>query len=291
MEFEALGVVHPGAELTAEHLALAVAQPAVEVIPSVLRYNINRVCVTPPPPLRARQILRRVHRSAHLVFAVTVDGPGLLLPLDGAGGGVRGRVSVGGMDCGAPDREPPRRKEANAKDQKGCSETTSAPTVNKWNTTSGARVPGGPVNGDLCKRSVVIVSFEFATRSTSREFKSPPSALSATKRGEMAAAEQIVAALRPCEEGVTREPLRATRGTTDSRRITGHTEDLDPRPWRPASKRCVEAADNAVDINRGPCSKDVSFIHEPREENPPKDPLTGHTLDRFVAPAAALVSS
>ena len=43
-QFEALGVVHPGAELTAEHLALAVAQPAVEIIPAVLRYNINRVC-------------------------------------------------------------------------------------------------------------------------------------------------------------------------------------------------------------------------------------------------------
>ncbi|KAG7228159.1 hypothetical protein INR49_013442 [Caranx melampygus] len=42
-QFEALGVVHPGAELTAEHLALAVAQPAVEVIPAVLRYNINRL--------------------------------------------------------------------------------------------------------------------------------------------------------------------------------------------------------------------------------------------------------
>ena len=43
-QFEALGVVHPGTELTAEHLTLAVAQPAVEVVPAVLRYNINRVC-------------------------------------------------------------------------------------------------------------------------------------------------------------------------------------------------------------------------------------------------------
>ena len=44
-QFEALGVVHPGAELTAEHLALAVAQPAVEIIPAVLRYNIDRKSV------------------------------------------------------------------------------------------------------------------------------------------------------------------------------------------------------------------------------------------------------
>jgi len=43
-QFEALSVVDARAELTAEHLTLAVAHPAVEVIPPVLRYNINRVC-------------------------------------------------------------------------------------------------------------------------------------------------------------------------------------------------------------------------------------------------------
>lgn len=43
-QFEALGVVDARAELTAEHLTLAVTHPAVEVIPPVLRYNINRVC-------------------------------------------------------------------------------------------------------------------------------------------------------------------------------------------------------------------------------------------------------
>ncbi|TNN56408.1 hypothetical protein EYF80_033369 [Liparis tanakae] len=40
---EALGVVHPGAQLAAEHLALAVAQPAVEVVPAVLRPGVHGV--------------------------------------------------------------------------------------------------------------------------------------------------------------------------------------------------------------------------------------------------------
>jgi hypothetical protein len=44
-QFEALGVVHPGAELTAEHLTLAVAQPAVEVVPAVLRGRVHGVRV------------------------------------------------------------------------------------------------------------------------------------------------------------------------------------------------------------------------------------------------------
>ena len=43
-QFQASGVVHPRAELATEHLALAVAHPAVEVVAAVLRYNINRVC-------------------------------------------------------------------------------------------------------------------------------------------------------------------------------------------------------------------------------------------------------
>lgn len=50
-----------------------------------------------PQPLRAHQILKWVYWSPYLVFAVTVDGPRLLLFLDGAGGGVWGRVSIGGM--------------------------------------------------------------------------------------------------------------------------------------------------------------------------------------------------
>lgn len=43
-QFETLGMVDAWAELTAEHLALAVAHPAIEVVPAVLRYNINRIC-------------------------------------------------------------------------------------------------------------------------------------------------------------------------------------------------------------------------------------------------------
>ena len=38
-------MVHPGAELAAEHLALAVAQPAVEVVPAILRGRVHGVCV------------------------------------------------------------------------------------------------------------------------------------------------------------------------------------------------------------------------------------------------------
>jgi len=43
-QLEALGVVDARAELAAEHLALAVAQPAVEVVPAVLRYDVDGVC-------------------------------------------------------------------------------------------------------------------------------------------------------------------------------------------------------------------------------------------------------
>lgn len=43
-QFETLGMVDAWAELTAEHLALTVAHPAVEIIPPILWHNINRVC-------------------------------------------------------------------------------------------------------------------------------------------------------------------------------------------------------------------------------------------------------
>ena len=44
-QFEALGMVDAGTELAAEHLALAVAQPAVEVVPAVLRGRVHGVRV------------------------------------------------------------------------------------------------------------------------------------------------------------------------------------------------------------------------------------------------------
>ena len=37
-------MINPGTELTAKDLAFPVTNPAVEIISSVLRYNINRVC-------------------------------------------------------------------------------------------------------------------------------------------------------------------------------------------------------------------------------------------------------
>lgn len=41
---QTLSVINPGTELTAKDLAFPVTNPAVEIIPSILRYNINRVC-------------------------------------------------------------------------------------------------------------------------------------------------------------------------------------------------------------------------------------------------------
>lgn len=37
-------MINPGTELTAEDLSFPVTNPAVKVVPSILRYNINRVC-------------------------------------------------------------------------------------------------------------------------------------------------------------------------------------------------------------------------------------------------------
>lgn len=42
-QFEALGMIDSRAELAAQDLALPVTHPAIEVVPAVLRYNINRV--------------------------------------------------------------------------------------------------------------------------------------------------------------------------------------------------------------------------------------------------------
>lgn len=52
---------------------------------------------TPFTPTRTRQILKWVYWPPYLVFVVTVDSPRLLLFLEWAGGGVWGRVSIGGM--------------------------------------------------------------------------------------------------------------------------------------------------------------------------------------------------
>ena len=41
---QTLSVINPGTELTAKDLAFLVTNPAVEIISSILRYNINRVC-------------------------------------------------------------------------------------------------------------------------------------------------------------------------------------------------------------------------------------------------------
>lgn len=43
-QFQTLSVINPRAEFTAEDLAFPMTNPAIEIIPSILRYNINRVC-------------------------------------------------------------------------------------------------------------------------------------------------------------------------------------------------------------------------------------------------------
>lgn len=43
-QFQTLSMINPRTEFTAEDLAFPMTNPAIEIIPSILRYNINRVC-------------------------------------------------------------------------------------------------------------------------------------------------------------------------------------------------------------------------------------------------------
>jgi len=43
-QFQTLSMINPRTEFTAEDLAFPMTNPAIEIIPSILWYNINRVC-------------------------------------------------------------------------------------------------------------------------------------------------------------------------------------------------------------------------------------------------------